>query len=314
MEFEADAITLFPIYDVEFIAMPPSQLELIDSILLMLRPGRGVVAKMLKESDGSEIGDWNFIGRGDDEYINPYFVNQNRKDSTLLFYDVTLKNFKGYKWSKENDSLTLKRSFKEAYDGLLTTHLTGLDNGYVVAQAIQESNKLYFLMDKNRTVVERFCNPIKDKLSNSSLIRLTSVFDSYGNKFVAATMTMGYIGCYEVMPDGNMVKHWEYLMSEPIYEITDQFDFKEDNAYGFYDVKMTKDYIFCAYSGKTDGEANYPMPESVLVFDHAGNPIKEIVLGGGQFVRIAVTPDNRYLYASEVESIVKYDLSSALPQ
>jgi hypothetical protein len=99
------------------------------------------------------------------------------------------------------------------------------------------------------------------------------------------------------------------------YKTTPKFRWDDNlNADGFYEVKMTNNYVVCAYSGKIFNNDESTLPETILVFDHNGNPKVKIKLRE-KCGRLAITKDNRFIYAScygGTYEIIKYDISKIL--
>ena len=81
---------------------------------------------------------------------------------------------------------------------------------------------------------------------------------------------------------------------------------------------MTKNYVFCVYSGKSNvdeyGETATTLPETILVFDHKGNPIKKFHTDK-DIIRVAVSEDEKTMYCISVDpevEIIYYDISNQL--
>lgn len=70
-----------------------------------------------------------------------------------------------------------------------------------------------------------------------------------------------------------------------------------DNKHGYRDMKITKEYIYLLYSGRTikKNPENYHFAKHIFVFDWKGNPIKHFELDHST-LSFAVTPDNKYIY------------------
>ena len=293
--------------------MYPSEMILIDSCLLYFRPG-GCVAKEISLTDGTDKGPVWHLGNGPNEFIGPFFGGQNTIDSTLSIYDITLRRLNRYKWGKENGQLTFKpieQQYRTA--GSSVSRTIRLDNGYIVSQAFGHNGDVLVLQKSDFEIITNFCNPLD--IETPLKWQLGGRFASLGNRFVYAAIYFGYIGCFEITDQGTIIKHWEYMLSEPVYDIV-AGEFKIDhskNKEGFSDVKMTDKYVYCLYMGLTPDYTTPQSPETVLIFDHQANPVAQLKLDR-QCARFAVSQDNKTMYAAEWMdgNLVRYDLSNII--
>jgi len=286
---------------------------LIDSILLYFRPG-GCAVKEIGVIDGEDKGPVWHIGNGPNEFIGPHFAGQNYKDSTLSIYDITLRRLYKYKWSKLGGQLTYNLMEEQYRNNSLTLAFTlWLDNGYIVSQSQNNNGDALLLQKSDFEPISSFCNPLN--IETPLTWHLNGCFDLLGNKFVYATWFFGYIGYYEITELGEIIKHWEYMLSTPIYEITaDKLKIDDSrNKKGFTDIKMTDKYVYCLYEGKIPDYSIPHSPTNLLIFDHQGHPVAHLKLDR-ECARFAVSQDNKTLYAAEwmEGNLVRYDLSNIL--
>ena len=122
----------------------------------------------------------------------------------------------------------------------------------------------------------------------------------------------GGIVCPEyTLKDGNPQLQWDWYAEEPIYISPSSLDRKE-LLNGFYDVRITKDFVFCAYGGQKEGSNKTTSPKTILVFDHKGKAIKKLEFEF-KFGRFEVTQDQKtiYIISNETE-LFRFDISNVL--
>jgi hypothetical protein len=290
----------------ELITLPPSQIEIIDSLLFLFTPGGGVLAKTISLKNGDEILDWGYIGRGDKEFLAPFFAGQSVRDSTFSIYDVSTRILKKFKWEDVAGEFTHKEISEKTYKGAVSIFsATVLDNEYTISKSIGNSDGVLVVLDKDMQIVTSFCNPFN--APREDLRALTGFISGRGNFFVYAMIEVGYIGGFEISDNGSVITKWEYLLTEPIYEKTPKFRFVDGvNKRGFFDVKVTPNYVFTLFSGAHIYDDPDNVPSNVLVFRHDGTPVVNIKLDV-HCGRIAVTEDENTFYVhSLLDDIVKY--------
>ncbi|MCL2561509.1 MAG: TolB-like 6-bladed beta-propeller domain-containing protein, partial [Rikenellaceae bacterium] len=252
-------------YNTEIIMMPPSNIELVGSELLLFRPGGGYAAigfDISKDSAARTI--WH-IGNGPNEFIAPFFAGQNHKDSTMFVYDSTKATLYNYKWHRNDNKniyeLIETKDNKNGYGSSTTI----LDNGYIVSQNLFVADNTLVLFDRDYNIVTTFCNPLK--ISQENFARLyQGHITSCGNEAVFAMTETGYITYLSVSDSGEVTTLWEHFLSEPIFLDGSRERFDDDkNRRGFYDVKIMGDYVYALYNGFTydDGRSS----TTILVFE-----------------------------------------------
>ena len=302
-------------FEYELIVDIPSQIELLDSILLFMRPGKHA-AKHIDIRTGEDKGPVWHLGRGPNEFIQPYFAGIISKDSSLVIFDGPLGGlFAKYKWRLSNQRPVFELITNFNYSGQYAiTSPRVLENGYTISRIISGANRTLLLHDKEMNVLENFYNPLNVDFKND-LRPLQGHLASYQNKFVFAAVNFGYICCYEVSDQGDLKLNWEHWLTDPVYDTNPSFKFNQNkNRDGFYDVKIVDDYIFALYSGEVYDYNDPKTPKNILVFSHEGQPIVHLKLDR-ELARVAVTPDGKTIFSFDWRNsskLIKYDLSDVL--
>lgn len=303
------------IYRKEIVANIPSEVELIDSALFLFRPG-GVVVKIINANNGADFGYFGSFGNGPGEFHSPHPTGYDKSDSSHYISDITSKKLTINKVSTNNDTIQFKLIKELHYpkSEISFGFMHRLENGFFIANTSSGSKKLLILLDKDLNIVHQFCDyPLNIEVDNP--FRLYGHIASFGNKFVFAVLNIGYIVCYGISQKNEIKKEWEYLLSKPYYKTTPKFKWDYNlNADGFYDVKMTQNYVVCLYSGKIFNIDRTTLPETILVFNHNGTPKVKIKLNS-KCGRFAISEDNRFIYASCFDGsyeIIKYDTGNIL--
>lgn len=310
--FETSASIVGKVLPYEVISNYPSQLEIIDSTLLLFRPNAMIALMAVNITNGAQ---YNMLhtGRGPGEFLSPFLVKTAPAERLMGIYDITHRKLTYCEWDETffRDTIRLRTKNELMYSGEIPLRSTvPLDNGYMVSRSIGQTEGVLLVLDKDFNMVSSLCNPLN--IGNTEDWRsYLGQFASYGNTVIFAMMQFGYILCFDIENDGTIRKRWEYLLSDP--KFIESPEFKPDilqNKLGFYDVKVTGRFVYALYSGKIfdNPPDNSELPTSILVFDLDGHPITKFELDSS-FVRIAVTQDDSKIYGFSVSGdIVCYEL------
>jgi hypothetical protein len=300
----------------DIIIVPPSQIELVEDRLFLFRSGDGHAAKIIK-TDGSDRNEsFSRMGQGPGEHISPYFAGYDSIKKAIYIWDVSLMVMCEYACLMDDDTCTFVETNRKRRENEVLYYVANyLENDlFVAALARGSDNANYFIsLDQNLNVTKEFGNlPFINDIKGLNLTRMRGVMASLKNQFVFGGMQYGYIAGYRVMDNGEIHKKWDYLVSEPQYEIKQgTVTWKDDNKTGFFDLKMNSNYIFALYCGEILSSED--LAQTLFVFDQEGNLLKTFTLDK-RCSRIAVSEDNIvYALALDLDPIiVRYDLSDYL--
>lgn len=298
-------------YENEIIFSSPRNLELLDDKLILLWPNNSNVIQFINRYDGTSEGFWGQFGNGPGEFLAPYCSKVSEHNHCIYIYDQMMKVLREY---SINESFYSKTDSKnETYyenSDIVLGNLHKINSKYSVASIIFGiNNSIIALLDENLNIINSFGTLKNQPQQNTILSSYTGIFASSQNKFIYAMRNFGYIAEFEIV-SGKIEKKWEHYLDEPIYDDNGNLKIKELKD-GFYDVKMTDNYIYCTYSGKIPDKNNY-LPETILVFDYSGNPIKRIYTDR-QLTTIAVSKDDKMIYATSFNpeiSLCYFDIST----
>ena len=293
-------------YDFELITYPPSDLFLIDDELQAVQSDQRHVLQKINTKTGESNGFWGSLGNGPGEYISPRFGGFSPDRTTFLFYDFNAQKMRKYYTSDCSLAKEIKMKQKE---GFYFTGIRQIDNNYYVGNIIFGEGKPLRLLDKQFNVISEFGDLRGVKGENYPLDGNAKI-DAYNGSFVYAMCDMGYLAFYK-LKDGNPQLQWDWYAQEPIYRSPSSLDRKE-LLNGFYDVRITKDFVFCAYGGQKEGSNKTTSPKTILVFDHKGKAIKKLEFEF-KFGRFEVTQDQKtiYIISNETE-LFRFDISNIL--
>lgn len=292
------------IYTKEVIALSPSQLILKDSLLFLWKAG-GCAALVFNEKNMEEIGKFGMKGVGPEFFQSPHYVEDPEQNDYFYVEDVTLGSLRKFRMYKQKDSLCFMKTeqialYQDVSNQIVCSNGCWINNQYYTSYKWWPENKensLFVLLDKNMKVLTSFMDPPVPESSND--FRMLNGYQvSLGNLFYFVSAETGYIVCYEINSPEDIKRKWEYWFNKPLYSLKDgHIRWDNENLLGCYDIKVTSKFVYCLYSGKkyTDNGDNDELPETILVFDLEGNPIKKIHLNS-RFIRLAVSEDDRYIY------------------
>ena len=304
----------------ELIINPPMGIEWRDSNLFIIQPG-GCAAKVVRASDASEVAIFGPIGKGPDEFLTPCFIRDEANDSTFTILDVTQRKIGVYKTIRTGDSLLFEAVRRQTQpttkDNLLYTRPLRMANGFYVAQIVageNTGNKGFVLLDSTWQAIRMFCDPLPETGPEKSHFQGSMV--SKGDTLFYAGINMPYLAAYKISDNGEITTLWEQFLTKPIYKVeSDGFIRWQKNKHkcGIYDLRVTDKYLIAAYSGKLWNLDISMLPETLLVFDLNGKPIKKINLPY-TYGSMALTPDTKTIYTpiSPDLQIIRYDLGDIL--
>lgn len=301
----------------DIIFIPPSQIELIDDFLLLYRSGGGCTAQILNLSKNEQVNSFGKMGQGPDEQISPFFAGTDSVNKKIYIWDISLMRMSEYEYFIQNGNLNFKRGIHHQQSNNSIYCFTSCKvNNYFVGQVASGTNnsKQFILLDKNQKIITEFGEiPFSDQLTD--LIKLRGTMCSFDSQFVMGGMSYSYIVSYEIESPDKIIKKWEYLIDKPKYSIEKgQIVWKDENPYGFMDIKMNSKYIFALYRGKPfNPTKDGALSKTLHILSHEGNLIHTFDLDK-TCIRIAVSDEN-IVYAISIDAdseIVKYDLRDYL--
>lgn len=292
------------IYFKEVIAIAPGQLELRDSLLFLWKVG-GCAALIFNEKNMEEVTKFGMKGIGPEFFQSPHYVKDMEQADYFYVEDVTIGSLRKFRMYKQKDSLLFEKVdekplYQDVSNRLICSRGCWINYQFYAAYKWwpnDEETTFFELLDKNMKPVASFMDlPVPE---TSDDFRMFSGYQaSLGNLLYFVCSQTGYIVCYEINSPQNIKKKWEYWLNKPIYSLRDKhIRWDDENLLGCYDIKVTSEYVYCLYSGKkeTDNGDNDELPNTVLIFDLDGVPIKKLQLKG-RFLRLAVSDDNKFLY------------------
>lgn len=293
------------IYSKEVMSFSPSQLELKDSLLFLWKAG-GCAALIFNEKNMEEVAKFGMMGIGPEFFQSPHYVKDMEQDDCFYVEDVTMGSLRRFRIYKQKDSLHFekidqKSLYQDVAIQLVCSNGCWVNNQfYAVGKwwpKNDEETTIFELLDKNMKSVASFMDlPVSETSDDFRMFKGYQA--SIGNLLYFVCSSTGYIVCYEINSPQDIKKRWEHWLNKPKYSLRDKHvRWDNENLLGCYDIKVTSKYVYCLYSGKkeTDNGDNDELPETVLIFDLDGTPIKKIHLKG-RFVRLAVSDDDKYLY------------------
>lgn len=292
----------------ELIIKNPYNLDVVGGKLLLFQSSKKNVILEVDTDNGTIVGCWGKYGNGPGEFNFPGYWGHNASKHEIYLYDEIVGKFFVCSYEESGDSLAFMLT-KEVVKPEKTVVSRGavLDNGHVAASAVFFQNAPIVLLDETLDVVKAFGRLTGQSESGTDMRTYEGMVSSYGNSFVYGMKTFGYLAFYS-QKDTLVQKEWEIYLEEPLYsgEILKCKDLKR----GFVDVKMTKDYVFCSYSGQLPELSTGLLGNNILVFDHQGNLVRNLKLDR-EIGRIAVSEDEKTIYAVAYEPdicIVRYTL------
>ncbi|MBC8600297.1 hypothetical protein H8784_00995 [Parabacteroides acidifaciens] len=305
-------------YPEEAVMGTPWQIKPVgDKLLLFFPSSRDEnVIKIMDAHTGKILSSWGIFGNGPGEFFLPQYWGADDERMLLYLYDVNTYRFREYKWSLLQDDLVMEQIAETPFkrDFLKPGRGARLENGNFVSAIIYGIEKPVLVMDSQLDSLTIVGDVPDDEHKTITLFDYDGRLASYGNSFVFAMSSIGYIGFYEQLPDGKIEKRWVHYTEKPVYNGTELN--RKILKDGFGGVAMNDKYIFATYSGVHDSRENRQSgqvyPETILMFDHKGKLLRNFHTKGKRQTGIAISEDGKTLYATvvypEIE-IVRYDIS-----
>lgn len=291
----------------------PSAIKCDSSNLIIFAEGNEFI-NVFNIKDGSKIASSANKGRSAGEVISTWYSGFDETDSIISVYDVTMKRLNYYKYYKADTTSVNYLNFKSNEYPNHLFNMQCMNNEYVIGYSIYDSKDQFILFDENLKFIKSFGDfPLQNVKKFKGTI--TGYAASYNNYFAYATIDFGYIALYKISDNGDIVKEWDKYITKPLFtENNGKITYDDKNLDGFLNIKMTENYIYCNYSGKTYSEAisqnSNSKPNEIFVFDYNGNPVRKIVPNYPMFY-FDVSKDDKYIYSyveDHTGKIIKYTI------
>ena len=255
-------------------------------------------------------------GGGPGEFMTASYWGQD--DSCLYLYDINQNKLRAYDWQLLDTAKYLPgiNGIDLPVEGGHLGDASMLNQKYFVASVGWGYDKIIAIVDKSLQTVATL-GSFPDKAHETTFLHsYWGRTATYGNKFVFAMASLGYLACYEQKADGSFDLCWEHYLEKPVYK-GNELDI-HNLKLAFSEVCMTKNYIFCGYFGEKVRRENIKTLKSrnILVFDHDGNLLKNFhsERSVGTFT---ISDDEKTLYAATEEpevALIRFNLSEILNQ
>ncbi len=296
-------------YENEIFAGEVLDMSLIDGKIVLHDVGRDYMMWFYDSADAALLDSFAARGRGPNEFLNPlFFSGYNRKDSSVYLYEPNAGKIYQYDEKVFFDHQKILSQFVHsrvlnvkkapAYINASTV----LDNGNFVFNVVAGEKALLplLLMTPQGDIQQLGSVPDQKHLSPWTAT-FTGPVASYGNRFVFALNSLGYIVCYEQLPDASVKLCWEHYFEKPLYAENNNLSTSTLKS-GFSDICMDGQYVYCAYSGQTTAEGG--RYNQILVFDHEGR-LQQHYSVEADIQHLLVSEDGKTLYAASNDSEVR---------
>ena len=290
----------------DVVMTPPVQMLVDSEFLIFMAPGMGYSILFLDKNTKNTYH-WGQMGNGPDDFISPKCIRQ--KNQRLTIYDVNLHKAVEYDVHLD-DSIHLdavKRQYIQT-DSINLIDLHIMDNNLTVGLVGIGCHDMFVLLDKEMNFMKSFGDFPMEGLPEENYLSIYGNLASYRNKLFYACLPTGYIVCYDIDNKGNIRKEWDHFLTKPSFDVT-RGKWNPDNKNGIYDIKVTEDYIFLAFSGKSLSEEPI-LPQNILVFTHDGKLVKNIKCRNSFIGRFVVDGDD--IYASGIDKLIKFNWKKVL--
>lgn len=302
-------------YSNEIMMKHPWSIDIIDDTLLLFAVNEEHIIRVVDANTGMEIKQTGKFGNGPGEFVGPVYWGTN-KDKEVYLFDEPQKKLRKYSWDDIINASELPKTEGIPLKNTELLIIAGkvLNKNFLVGVAVVGMSKPIVALDKNLEVIENMGSVPDEEHQNKALSTCVGTIGTFGNKFVYVMASLGYIACYEQQKKGTSKLLWEHYAEKPKYKGL-QLDLKQ-LKWGFADVKMTKNYIFCSYYGQRYERKNRKTfkPRNILVFDHQGKLLKNLRTDRSA-ARITVSEDEKTLYAITEEpevAIIRFDISDLI--
>lgn len=283
----------------EILTQAPTQILVDSAYLIFMKPAMDQTVLFINKQT-LETYNWGRMGSGPDDFVSPECVCQNGRNWRI--WDTNLRKMVDYKLSYDGNT---PRLFPQKRQSMLSekTHniwivdLHTMTNGWSVGLVGTGDENMFVLLDEEMGVVKTFGSFPVEGLAKETYMSVYGTFASVGNKLFFASLPTGYVVCYHVGKDGEPKKEWESLFTKPLFS-SEGTSWTRDNRDGFFDMKVTDEYLFLGFSGNAIKDG-FHLPENLLVLKHDGRWVKNIKLKDVQFSRFAIDGDSIYTWGVE---------------
>lgn len=268
----------------------PLQMKDLKSHLVFVTPGMEQSLLFLDKKT-QKTQSWGKIGNGPDDFTSAALVEY--KDGKMKLFDSNLRKCVEYHLQM-TDSVQLHRLHQYSYqsDSITLLNLHVMDNGMMVGFAGIGCKDMFVLLDDRMQQLKTFGAVPIDGLSEQNNLQMYGWFASYKNKLFFASQLMGYLVCFNISEDGQVVKEWERILTEPLYDLERQ-KWRKENQDGFFDIVANDKYVFTAFSGRSVADDKKVTPQNILVFTHGGELVKNMRIRNATVGKIALSDDSK---------------------
>lgn len=302
-------------YPNETIMRFPWSIDIVNNQIMTFSIRGESIIRLYDIHTGKELHHVGHFGGGPNEFVQPEYWGKN-ENNDIFIYDMGAKQLRKYAWNEICNASDLPEVEKIPLKDKDVFVMSGkyMDANSYIAFSMAGLTQPIIELDKDLKITKNMGNVPDKNHQSSDLSSYNGSTSVYGNKFVFAMASFGYIVCYEKKEDGMIEWIWEKYLEKPQYK-NNQLD-RTALKLGFSDVKMTKNYIFCSYFGQQyvrENRHNIKV-HHILVFDHKGNFLANLYTDRSAS-RIAVDEDEKTIYAVTEEpevAFIRFDISHIL--
>lgn len=286
------------------VMLPPLQIEDLKSHIVFVTPGMEQSLLFLNKTT-QKTHPWGRMGSGPDDFTSA--VVAGYKDGKLKLYDSNLQKCIEYQLQTA-DSIQLHRlhEYKYQSDSINLLNLHMMDSGDMIGFVGFGCKDMFVILDKELQLIKTFGTVPVEGLPEKNNLQMYGWFASYKNKLFFASQLTGYLVCFSINANGEVVKKWERMLTEPLYDLQRQ-KWEKKNQDGFYDIAVNDKYVFTAFSGKNVENDKKVVPQNILVFTHDGELVKNIKMRDATVGKIAVSDDESRIYMMGSGVLMYYD-------
>ena len=292
--------------DNEYILGKPSNMALIDSMLVIVDSQMSPMLHLLNVKTGKPIGQYLSRGQGPDEYMRIGTLERLNRD-TLFFHDLNKRVCCFLILPKKENGIP---KIIEAFKCTGTAHNTLIplkDDSYIASGVYQEG-RFCLLTDSGKTKKFWGNYPSRDDREKSvtnfikSQVYMGQLSSSPANdKFIFHATAADLLSFYEYK-NGEIRLLKEIQRSLPDYEYGENMDkfqgTSRKNPFTYLSACTTERFVYLLYSGKTyhnDG-LNAFKSNLIHVYNWQGEKIKDLYLDV-DIKEMSVSDDDRLMYA-----------------
>lgn len=283
----------------EILTQAPTQILIDSAYLVFMKPSKDQTILFIDKKTLATYN-WGQMGSGPDDFVSPYCIRQNGRNWSI--WDVNLRKMVEYEVSYKDgipQFLAQKRirMLSENTHNIWIMNLHTMYHGWSVGLVGTGNENMFVLLDEQMNVVKTFGSFPVEGLAKETYMSVYGTFASVGNKLFFASLPTGYIVCYHIDKNGEPVKEWESLFTKPLFS-SEGTNWIRDNKDGFFDVQVTDDYLFLAFSGNAIKDG-FHLTENLFILRHDGQWVKNIRLKDVQFSSFAIDGDSIYTWGIE---------------